>query len=300
MHYEELGIEKVKILFLHLSDIHIEKSSDIENLNPRRIADAISNISHIDDIIMLISGDIAYSGERVKYDSDWNLFGTNSKAISCKMNIKPKILMVPGNHDVNYGTKPITHQELQGHMKGLSYESAIPSELQKIYHYKNFSNGSKCYNHDNPLLYRKELDYDGYKIEVNLLNSAIFSSKDEDKCLHYMPQSVISELESPTDAEIAIAIMCHSHHWFCNSAEMEVALYAKNSIIFYGHEHRPGEYDVKSKGSKVKVVCGGELSNRGNWDKSSFNTIIFDTEKHTLIKYEYSWNIREKTYVPSI
>lgn len=282
-----------------MSDIHIEKREDINVINSQKIADSLASAGEFHKVVIFVSGDIAYSGEKAQYESAWDFFGTVTTAIGKKYQVRPQIFIVPGNHDVNYGGKSISNQELQDLKNKSRYDHAIPGELKKQWHFSNLANGSHCFNHENPLIFRKELNFDGFKIEINLLNSAIFSSLEEDKGLHYMPADVIKEIQTPTEADMAISVMHHSHHWFSNSEEMEQALFQKNAIIFYGHEHIPDEQDIKTNGTKVKIMRGGVLSNRGNWDHSSFNVAVLDSETYLFSKFVFNWNVEEDVYMPA-
>lgn len=60
----------MRILFLHLSDIHFEKKDDVIEKHITEIASALSpaSIGTIDKIFMLITGDIGFSGKTEQYD----------------------------------------------------------------------------------------------------------------------------------------------------------------------------------------------------------------------------------------
>ncbi len=289
----------MKILILHLSDIHIEKSSDIKVVNPSKIVASVNGLGNFKRIIILVSGDIAYSGIREQYEVAWELFGMIKSNFKARYGISPKIYIVPGNHDINYGSKSISHLELQELLKKRGYDSALPQQMSKQRNYRNFAYGNHCYDDNSPLLFREEIKFGDFLLEINLLNSAIFSSLDEDKGLHYMPQSVLDRLAEPTDADMAISVMHHSQHWFCNGDDVESTIFKKSALIFYGHEHKPEQYDIKAKGTNVKIVCGGELSNKGDWDQSTYNAILLDTDNYTYQKYEFVWHKKDRIYVPT-
>lgn len=55
---------KETIVFLHLSDIHINKEKDISDEHIRKMVDSLKSYKSIKikNIIIILSGDIAYSG----------------------------------------------------------------------------------------------------------------------------------------------------------------------------------------------------------------------------------------------
>ena len=65
----------MKILFLHLSDLHLSKAEDINETAIKEIAASLSpqSIGAVNKIIILSTGDIAYSGKRAEYDTFFSL-----------------------------------------------------------------------------------------------------------------------------------------------------------------------------------------------------------------------------------
>ena len=59
----------MRILFLHLSDIHFEKKDDLIEKHISEIASALSpaSIGAVDKIILFVTGDIGFSGKAEQY-----------------------------------------------------------------------------------------------------------------------------------------------------------------------------------------------------------------------------------------
>ena len=55
----------MKILFLHISDMHIKNKDGINGFQIKKIADSINQLGAFEQILLIISGDIAYSGHRI-------------------------------------------------------------------------------------------------------------------------------------------------------------------------------------------------------------------------------------------
>lgn len=57
----------MKIALLHLSDIHLNNRKCINNENIKRIAVTLYSERKVDRVLILISGDIAFSGSSYEY-----------------------------------------------------------------------------------------------------------------------------------------------------------------------------------------------------------------------------------------
>ena len=66
----------MKIALLHLSDIHLNNRKCINNENIKRIAVTLYSERKVDRVLILISGDIAFSGSSYEYTAAKYLIGT--------------------------------------------------------------------------------------------------------------------------------------------------------------------------------------------------------------------------------
>lgn len=287
-----------KIAILHLSDLHIEKSGDIRSVNVSKIVDVLNTIKIFSSVLVIVSGDIAFSGKREQYDAAYELFGTIIKLIKESYgNISVDVWYVPGNHDVDL-TIDRGAIEIEKTIKGELADTAIEQEILKQRCYRNFAKGTRCYYVKNPLCCIKERVIDETSIKAFLLNTALFSTLDNDKGLHYLPNNLLDIIDKSDEAEINIMVMHHSQHWFHESIEprLEDLLLRKCQIVFYGHEHNIGTRIIKKDGYNVIALAGGELCNRGDWSRSEFYLDIIDTEEKRISVNKYRWNKDKKIY----
>jgi 3',5'-cyclic AMP phosphodiesterase CpdA len=93
----------MKVSILHLSDIHFSstKSNPILGLT-EAIACAISGQTCGDNIIIAVSGDIAFSGRKEEYEIAASFFEDLQLKIYQRTNILPNLIIVPGNHDCDF------------------------------------------------------------------------------------------------------------------------------------------------------------------------------------------------------
>ena len=90
----------MKLTILHLSDIHIHNSSDPILEQAHTIASAcFTQARESDACLIIVTGDIAYSGEKQQYDEAdlfFNLIKEELQKEGCSF---VDIITVPGNHD---------------------------------------------------------------------------------------------------------------------------------------------------------------------------------------------------------
>ena len=294
----------MRILFLHLSDTHFEKKEDYSQGNVKKIIDSLNEYSPFDDVIFILSGDLANSGGTNQYKSccTWLIGNLVTKFQSAFPSLpRPKILVVPGNHDICNNENALTQNQLQAHVYNRTIDTLIDAECKKLYGFYDFSERNYGLSRNNPIHFKRTINCNGFCIEAHLLNSALFSlERDEDKGLHYFPGYIFSKLQEPCNADLTIMIMHHSHHWLCDEQKsmFEEKILPNSHIVFYGHEHRPGVQEVSyMQSTGTAIVAGGELCNRGNWGISSYNICALDTNILEMEYCSYTWNSKEQLYI---
>lgn len=194
----------MRILFLHLSDIHFEKKDDVIEKHITEIASALSpaSIGTIDKIFMLITGDIGFSGKTEQYDC-FTVF-KNRLINALKQHVLSNqlihVYLVPGNHDIDYSTLVRTRQDCENILKDPSTFD-WSKDIQSQAAFLRCSSRNHFLSFRNPFFTRNIVDVNGFTIEINLLNSTIFSLlHDNDQGIHYVSDEVINQLAAPTGA----------------------------------------------------------------------------------------------------
>ena len=294
----------MKIMFIHLSDMHIKDKNGINRFQIGKIADALAGIGQVDSAVVIVSGDIAFSGKYTEYSFAGKCINSviyEYKIRSGFMGYIP-LLCVPGNHDNDYSKidEMIDSKRLQSIRNENKYDSFIPSQLKMQEAFFAYAaNGAHCDWSGDKQLRRLVYDFLGYKIEVNLLNSGIFSCLEEDKGLHYISQSAINSYNEPSGADFVVTIMHHAPEWFTDSIkhQIEDSIYEKSSLVFLGHEHYIENKKVSYESAPYALIqAGGILCNNDDWQNSSFFAGVLDTETYTYIQYKFNWNTHQKQY----
>jgi len=290
----------MNILFLHIGDLHIENKQGLNLFQIHKIVDSLNSFRSFDRIIIIISGDIAYSGEEDQYDVAYYCVGNIIAGIKRHYGYTGQfdVLCVPGNHDVFHNGNCMTGDTLQCIRKANEYEKHLSEELQKQNSFLNFAKRNNCFLSGN-IFCRRKIDVNGFVIEANLINSAVFSIFDEDKGLHYIPQHCINDLNAPSGADFVITVMHHSPDWYVDSYKnmLEAAIYGKSSLVFYGHEHYIGNKKVSHENNAPALIqAGGCLCENDNWTKSTYHVGLLDTETLVYKQGKFIWNDGQKQY----
>lgn len=300
--FKEGWIVLMKVLFLHIGDMHIKDRNGINSFQISKIADTFNSFSGIDKVVLIVAGDIAQSGTSDQYVHAKYLIGTLITAIKKELKYtaynKIDVLCVPGNHDLNHNGFPMDSKSLQCIRENNTYDKYLIGELQKQESFLNFAKFNYCFTEDS-IFSRRILTYGDFTIEVNLINSGVFSILEEDKGLHYIPQHYLSKISAPTGAQFVITIMHHAIDWYIDSQKnaLEESIYSKSSLVFYGHEHYIRKKTVSYETNASTIIqAGGCLCKNENWSESAFHIGVLNSETLEYTHAEYTWNAHQKQY----
>lgn len=294
-------MESLRILFLQISDLHLKSMSGVNEFQLKKIGDAVHAHGSFDALLIILSGDLAFSGENDQYVAVTRLKDLLISAIksSCLFDGKIEIVCVPGNHDIAHGDPAKSGMDLLEIRKENSYEKYVSSELMKQRSFFAYAKRCRCFS-DSWMFHQKVIEFEDFSIEVNLLNTAMFSLKiDEDKGLHYLPRYCFNSLCTPTGADFVISIMHHSPDWLVDEQknELEPLIFTKSSVVFLGHEHNLCVKSISyEEGTDTIIQAGGCLCNDDDWSDSAFHIGLFDSGTREYVVSEYCWNTKEKQY----
>lgn len=293
----------MRILFLHLSDLHFETEKCISEKNICEITSALSptSIGHVDKIFVFVTGDIGFSGQ----DDQYKYFGKfRSKLIEfLKQNVLADqlihIYIVPGNHDIDYTNLDRDRKRCEELLKHPQIYD-MSNELQSMSSFLKCSARNHSLTSVMPFFTRNIVEVDGFTIEINLLNSAVFSLQNEnDQGVHFLSNDVITQLAAPTGAHMAVTLMHHSHQWFSDlcKSQLEKALIEKNTMVFCGHEHFQATQAISYNGKDpVHFFCGGSLCNRDDWSTSEYFACVYDTTNYDYSHFRFCWDNNAQIY----
>lgn len=147
---------------------------------------------------------------------------------------------------------------------------------------------------------KKVIDIDGISVQINLLNSAPFSTLEpDDKEFHYLPSYVYDNTVRNEKVELKITVMHHSYEW-CeyNTSEMVRKIIADDNITFFGHEHKAESVKASFSGGETYNIVKGGAFYLDTKDDAAFDVVIYDDNKK-LSYYEFNWSVKDGLFLPS-
>lgn len=289
----------MKILFLHISDLHCKKETRIsDNVKLEKIVQSVLKYKgQIDEIVIICSGDVTWSGKQDEFIVAKKVFGFLLSQINQRMELGKYIhfFVVPGNHDINITELNRDSTTISKYYKKNTVEKFFFEELKYMNNFFKYSISKKCFTQNKVCesqLFSLTSDQN-YFFQVNLINTAPFSTlRADNKELHYIPDSDLSPLYRDERCNVCITIMHHSTEWFHWDKKeiLENIIYRNSDIIFQGHEHLPHNVVITDEEkNEIRIFKGGELS-IDNSMASQYGIVIFDTENHQIEEYLYTWD----------
>lgn len=244
------------MLFLHLSDIHFREfefgsAQDPHYGTRRRMVEDIDaqfqKFGEAPDRI-LISGDIAFSGQKQEYDFAREWLDELCDSIGIPHDA---VVLVPGNHDVDQRvSESIVVRGLRRQLidadeterKKLLIEALRETEARSVLYspidaYNVFAGRYSCIlaPPDETVLRQKFDLGNGWILQILGINSALISSKgDEERGLlvDTASHNIISE------RGVVNLVMCHHPtNWLADGAVLQRTIDSAAPIQLFGHEH---------------------------------------------------------------
>lgn len=305
----------MKIGILHITDIHFNENTKIEERVPLIKNICLLNFIDCEAVFILVTGDIANAGlqnEYVKAYSFFNTLLTNIAEIDSSR--ITRIVIVPGNHDCNFLKNDQVREVL---IKSLTspqniFEKSFEDQILKVQidfweFYKKFNNLP-----ENRIYFEIAEKIKGKVIKFQCFNTAWASLKKEIPGELYFPTQQMQISETPCD--LAISLYHHPSNWMNpksenNSKQFQLVLDQISSIQFVGHEHRQSaqsKFDLDLDTNSL-IINGMNFNHSNNSINSGFITVKTSLEEgnseiksfrfqtdHYVLEKEYTYKIKKK------
>ena len=181
------------LAIIQLSDIHIEYENDKIVKKKKQLKDACnSRIRLNDDVIFIISGDIASSGKKEQYEVAKNLIIEISQYIKQQKKCKIHYAFVPGNHDCDFDLSNSVRETLLQSINNDSDNNIYDTVNCVLNNYFEFVKDFDITS--NEIISTKEIIVDDNKILILLVNSSWMSVRRENPGRIVIPQYAYDEM----------------------------------------------------------------------------------------------------------
>ncbi|WP_455069815.1 metallophosphoesterase [Prevotella aurantiaca] len=287
----------MKISIIQLSDIHIKSNEDFIITHIDEFCKSCKQyINETSRVVVVISGDIAFSGTAEQYDIAYNFLKNCEKFWKKENKIcNFDYVIVPGNHDCEFKDDAIREVLIKDVLqKGDVEDNAIIEHC--LHPQKNFW----CFYkklidaQESSISWLRELKIKtDFSLYFQCYNTAFLSTLHEDVGKLMIPQRFFLQCNEPNN--LSIAVFHHNTGWLTpnnssnNKKQFEKHLYDNAHIVMCGHEHTESDKIIADLGDCDELVY--LESSAFQYDKSSkFNFYHFDTESFSLSKYSFQYN----------
>lgn len=294
----------MKLLILHLSDIHIQSASDIVLRRGDAIARAVfRDLPLADAVVLLITGDIAFSGKADQYNLAGGLFTDIERTLRSESDAPVHVVMCPGNHDCDFdsGNADVRQVIVESVKKtapddikdGLIDECA--SVQRDFFAFRNqFVTCEVGYRHKLWQTYRVIVG--ARSVAFHCLNVAWMSQLREQQGTLVFPTRRFEQAAS-TPADVSITVLHQPLNWFGQSSyrTFKQLVRRHSHLVMTGHEHTQAAalVDETESGESINID-GGVLQQHGI--PSSFNIVFLDLETQEYSCAFHQWD--GKGYAP--
>lgn len=294
----------MKQLLIHFSDIHFKEKNNPILERKDKILDAINTLFvDISDIIILVSGDIAFSGKKDEYDVAYSFFENLKEQIKERFNITSNIYITPGNHDRDFDYKKENEKVRKLTLDGIQKNEndiddgviTVMTEIQSSF----FTFQKKvCPNPENKTqnkIFNKFIvKFSNDKsLIIYLYNSAWISILKENPGKLIFPVNFLNQDFFRDKADLNISIIHHPFNWNAPQNSHSLINHLKNTsdFILTGHEHQFSRYlNDNFEGNYTEFIESAALQDDDSFEKSNFNimTIDFENEQHLVTQFEFN------------
>lgn len=290
-----------KIMFLHLSDIHVCSESDEILKRASKIASTTYQRLHeVQTVAIVLSGDIAWSGLATEYKLAERFIEELRKAIiteSPKVNIE--VFVCTGNHDCDFSLSDDTRESVLGTIRSLN--GTLPSDSliktasliqDEFFIFRNKVSQHK-WEQDSRLSWQTTIRVGDDLVGIRCLNVAWMSELKEKQGTLVFPQDAVVPFSFDKHSGLSVTLLHHPFNWFGQATyrKFQSAVRRQSQLIFTGHEHFQNIGEVSELRSSPSIfIEGGVLFENKNPQYSTFNIVVVDLKDEQYLAELYSWD----------
>jgi hypothetical protein len=298
----------VRLLVLHLSDIHLRTESDFVLDRVGAIVDSVRVLRDgVTCVIVAISGDVAFSGRAAEYElaMAWteSLLSGLKRVFGDIATVHT--VVVPGNHDCDFSTKSSARATL---IDALARDADLANDpatvtlcvepQREFFAFRDKVAAEETLLTNSPLYYEYRIAVtDEETVLLRCCNTAWVSQLPENPARLAFPEGAIPETipgSLNNKDGIVISLMHHTYNWLApaNIRPVKRRLQAVSDFILTGHEHAFGVSHLRDEAGGTSVYVEGlALQGEGVPRSSGFNVVLIDTDTHQYRVVQMSWSV---------
>ncbi len=279
----------MNLSIVHFSDIHIKGNEDtvFSRIDKLKMACA-SALPGNGFVVIVISGDIAYSGKKEQYDLAQKMFVDIAEYIHEQTNSIVKFVLVPGNHDCNFSLSNSVRDTLVSSVNQTNVDEDYYNTINIQKEYYDFASAFEMNSTD--MISSREFVVGDEKILFLLENTAWMSVLHENPGKIVMPPQFYKQI-IPSEYKVVFSVLHHPINWLNPDYSDTFINYIRSTsdMILVGHEHKRDGYEIVGTNWVIYENHGKELQNTDSND-SAFSVMVFEDTYQNYNLIDYSWN----------
>ena len=291
------------ILLIHFSDIHLKaESNEILNRIAHINAAIRDKIADSDNILIVVSGDIAFSGKKEEYNVAQQFFSEFEKQLKAiNASAKLEYIVVPGNHDCNFDlhgeTRTVLLDSISKNNSLLDKTAILTDCVKPQQYYFEWALSIQSLETTNCaaqfVLQRVFQFPGGINIKFLAYNTAWMTMPEKGHGDIIFPMQLIPQSPEQYNFDLVFSVLHHPYNWIETEASkpFREVIEKSSNIILTGHEHDASYYETRYLGGETRqYIPGGELQSKQEGDpKSTFVTMLIDAANRKMKYSQYTW-----------
>ncbi|RDB05614.1 STAND family AAA ATPase [Runella aurantiaca] len=291
----------MKILFIQLSDIHFKGGENSLLKKADQLFTAISNNTlGVEKILLLITGDIAFSGKKNEYKIASDFLADLILRIEIYSKIDVDTIVIPGNHDCDFSDSSRVRETIIKTIQ-TSGEDIIDNSVIDVLTepQKEYFEFAKAFNSKKGLIYESKLlniwkhTIKEKNIICNCINTSYISQLYEKPGQMLVPINYLGYDISTLKADLIVTIFHHPLHWLHpeNRREFKNVVEKVSDIYLTGHEHQSTKSLIMDlENNNTLYIEGAVIQDSSESENSGFNLIFFNLEENKFLIKNYQWD----------
>lgn len=293
----------MKLLIVHLSDIHYHVGTNSASERLKQVTAAIQNVDvDIATVLVIASGDIAFSGLQEEYAIAQRDVADLLTAIrACFEKTPVHFVAVPGNHDCDFTASATQTRALllQGLIRGANPppdDTTLKLCCAVHNHFFSFLHTNQTLT---PASFREGVHYE-YLVPVGnghvlvcCFNTAFASTNPENPGHMVYPTNLLTVPNYEPPPLYTVAVFHHPYNWLTPDTKHQFGNHIEQTsdLILTGHEHRTAYYKKESfSGLASDHIEGAAFQAHEDPNECGFNLMVIDLSIAQERVLEFKWD----------
>jgi hypothetical protein len=298
----------VKLLIVHLSDIHLVEDENSVEAKFAPIARALQNEeTDLSGVVIVVSGDIAFAGKKAEYEKATRALAGLANDLRERTKVDDvRFVFVPGNHDCDFDQadeiRDIVIRDIRTGKQDAVGDSLInccTGVQQGFFDFRNRLPAPDLSVNSDQLYWEFAWEKSGTTLVFRCYNTAWMSQKNEQQGTLQFPAKYLQEENTSVPSDYVMSVFHHPYNWMPSASYRQFRghIEATSDLILTGHEHEPEHYQKYSFTGEVnEYLEGAVLQESGRADRSGFHAIYLDLVAQRQRTISFWW--KDDLYVP--